>query len=291
MTVLDDVAMFGAAHIASDDVDPIYPVLRWLYDAERMDDEQRLWATILYTTYYNLTSGLQAFDAMPTAGRLPETVTRFPTGVERRGLRGGLTGPFIDGFIDALAGQSIKGWLTQSWGDDPVVNYLLLWDTWQTVKGNGRWSAFKIAEVLRRVHGFNIIAPDMRLKFCTGPLEGLRWMFPHGVSDDHRAKVFREAMIERGVDEDWEHLETVLCDFNSMRKGHYYVGHDIDQMQEQIAFAPAPIALRLREARHGSLPQAYLGELNGWNGRSAPLAKSYRDTGVMGDRAALAGAI
>lgn len=283
---LDDAAAFGLAHLASEDIDPAYPVLRHLYALYALGADRALWATVLYTTFYDLKSGIQAFKAVPEPGRLPPGIAAMPTGVERRGLRGGRTAPFIDGLLAELGERSLSEWLTEGWGDNPISNYFLLWEAWQRVKGNGRWSAFKIAEILRRVHGLNIIAPDMRLKFCTGPLEGLRWLMPSGVDDDARAEVVRREVRRRGLHVDWEHLETVLCDFNSMRKGHYYVGHDIDLMLEQANTAPGWLRNDLMDARASSLPASYLGEVKGWTGRSKALASQYRDTGVVGDRAA-----
>jgi hypothetical protein len=75
----------------------------------------------------------------------------------------------------------------------------------------------------------------------------------------------------------------VLCDFNSTRKGHYYVGHDIDQMLAQIKAAGlSPDDERLLlDIRREVFPADYLGELNGWDGVDKDRRKVYQRTGVI----------
>ena len=81
----------------------------------------------------------------------------------------------------------------------------------------------------------------------------------------------RERLAAMGVPLSWERLETVLCDFHSMVKGRYYVGHDIDQMLEQAEKAPPAIRDLILAARAATLPERYLGEVQGWSGVSDQL--------------------
>jgi len=59
-----------------------------------------------------------------------------------------------------------------------------------------------------------------------------------------------------------DQLETSLCDVNSLRKGHYYVGHDIDLMMKHLSGAGE----NFWTARRKVIPGEYLGELWGWQG-------------------------
>lgn len=290
--VLNAVSRFALGQIDSDDIDPVYPVLRALHRRLDLDEERALWLTALYLGYYNLTSALKAFRLHPFPQPLSPLAATFPCATERRGLRGGKVIPHIQGYLDVtFLGQ--RAFIQDGWGPDPIENYLLFWDQAQTVNFNGRWAAFKWSEILRKVHGYPLMAPDMRLAFCSGPREGLEWLY--SLKDatvpqlNEAGRLLAAQLAGRGVpiwtgpEPDWESLETVLCDFNSTRKGHYYVGHDIDQMLAQIKAAGlSPDDERLLlDIRREVFPADYLGELNGWDGVDKDRRKVYQRTGVI----------
>jgi hypothetical protein len=307
----EDLVTFGRHMLESQDIDPVYPVLRRLQ--ERMGltgtrDEQGLWLTVLYQAFYNLPSALAAFHRIgwSQGGKdapIREVIeaahlSELPIGVERRGLRGGLVLDYLKGYWRAVYQEaadwyvahgdnrpSQRRWMRAGWSgeESEEERYLKFWDQWQTVPYNGRWSAFKTAELLKEVHDFPMSAPDMRMQHCSGPREGLIWLYSldlGGYKARDRIKILNEyglrlrrALADRGLPLSWEHLETVLCNFNSMRQGRYYVGHDIDEMQTQILAAiernhfPGDQGRdQLQElilARREALPERYLGEYNG----------------------------
>lgn len=301
----DDLARFGTAMLESKDIDPVYPVLGRLQEKLGLTgtrDEEGLWLTVLYQAFYNLPSALVAFRRIgwPVSrqGYCEANLHELPIGTERRGLRGGMVRDYLHGYWSAVHHEatdwyvkhggtnkpSQRRWMRAFWTGEETAEerYLKFWDQWQTIPYNGRWSAFKTAELLKEVHDFPMDAPDMRMQHCSGPREGLIWLY--GLDNLGRYKALervrilndyglrlRRALADRGLPLSWEQLETILCNFNSMRQGKYYVGHDIDEMQDQIRKAMILDTFKgwpegfsaLVEARQETIPMDYLGEFNG----------------------------
>jgi hypothetical protein len=308
---LQHIVDFGVAMLESRDIDPIYPLLEYLYRdrlGETPDREERaLWQTVLYVAFYNLPSALTAYreigwpetSDLKLEDRIPVAhLSRLPIGTERRGLRGGMVTTYLQGYWRTVRrhGGNQERWMQQGWGDAPPLpewRYNLFWDTWQQVKYNGRWSAFKTAEILSTVHRFPMAAPDMRMAHCSGPREGLIWLYDldlSGMKASDRVKYLdgyglhlRRQLADRGLPLSWEQLETVLCNFNSMRQGKYYVGHDIDELQGQIEAATAYLhpgdEASLWKARRAVIPCRYLGEGGGWSGVQHARMRVYLDEG------------
>jgi hypothetical protein len=299
--LLRDFSAFGAVLIASEDVDPLYPILKWL--EKDMEPEQALWFTFLYMAFYNVSSALQAFESMEYPQQLPYMFRNLPIATERRNLRAGvgILRGHVDDYVrrcEGAGGQ--QAFLQAGWGADPAANYETFWETAQTVYQNGRWAAFKWAEILKKVHGWNLEAPDMRMQFCSGPKAGLCDMFDLDEKAMEKAGEsgiwalnfyganLRQLAIQHGlVVPDWETLETVLCNFHSLRNGRYYVGHDIDELQETIDASDLGDYNKhwLYMARESVLPREYLGEFNGWHGVDKAANRLYRDTGLIYTRA------
>lgn len=293
--LMDDLARFARYQLATRDIDPVYPVLRALYGAHpEWSREMRLWHTLLYVAYYNLPSSYRAFQHVSTPENvhlIPFDILRLPTGIERRGLRGGF---HMQEHLYDLAqrwrasGHNLEAMLTQGFGTDPCVNWERLQWTLRLIKYNGRWAAYKTGEILMKVHDFNVEPTDMGMAFSSGPRWGLAQFFgPMEGNDpetiDHlnqEAEVLHNyLMSEYGMIIGIEELETVLCDFHSLSSGRYYVGKDIDEMQEQIHAQETPTRrfTELWQARRAALPPRYLGECHGRSGIDRERLKAYRD--------------
>lgn len=285
-SLLSDFVTFGRELIRSQDVDPLYPVLKEL---ERgMSEEQALWFTFLYMTFYNVGSATAAYHILPTPDcRAP--LPKLDIATERRNLRGGKVRPHLDHYLAlVLRHGSQKAFSQQGWGMDWERNYEAFWRTAQTIWQNGRWAAFKWSEILKKVHGWHLAAPDMRMEFCSGPKAGLMDMFnltrdPGVMMLNEYGEILRDCAARQGLDiPDWETLETVLCNFHSLRNGRYYIGHDIDELQAVIEHSPLTVNQRAwLYAARGVLPAEYRGELNGWQGIDKAANRLYRDAGVI----------
>lgn len=307
--LLPDIVAFGRQLLRSKDIDPLYPILAFL--EEGMDEEDALWFTTVYVAWYHLPSAVTAHGTLLSLakGHLSlEQAKQLPTGVERRNNRGGRVIDHLKDFrrnareYGSKNGGSIRSFLTDSDSLASGKRTLALHDNWhivneqlQRVHGNGRWAAYKHCEILRRVHDWPILAPDMGNQFSSGPREGLATLFgdlegqgPEVIAELDKRGVDLQCMFaERGLDVDIEELETILCNWKSLRKGKYYVGHDIDELQEQIEQARDAGKLsmsdfmRLIEARLHCLPNHYLGELSERHGIDKRRMTAYRDRGKV----------
>lgn len=279
-------AVFSKYHLASEDIDPVYPVLRYLQ--RDMDVEQQLWHTFLYVAWYNLASGHDVFLRFPEPCdrkliRWAKTERR-PTGVERRNLRGPNMVNHLLSYLDEMDEWPNQGSFYMAEADPKArslearnANWLAVNQQVQQIYGNGRWAGYKLGEILRRVNGFPIEAPDMGNQHSSGPREGLARFYgevPGESTDtiqllDDMGLDLQRRLANVGIEVDVEHLETLLCDWKSTAKGKYYVGHDTDLMYEQVMHAHTEGHIsteglaQILEARVASLPQEYLAEISG----------------------------
>jgi hypothetical protein len=151
----------------------------------------------------------------------------------------------------------------------------------QRLPHGGPWSSYKFADLLAHVHGQPITANDLGIGGggeTAGPIPGMTLVTG---SDWRRCSrdvgLQRELLGEarhRGVGfSGLDQLETSLCDYNSLVRGRYYLGHDIDQQMSALERAGSPA---LWEAR-AVFPDAYRGELHDWFGVRKPLKAMWRD--------------
>jgi hypothetical protein len=295
---IEAVANFAREHVASRDIDPVYPVARYLQ--RTFGRERALWHSLVYVAYYNIASCETAFDALSNWlwADVPvnEALLKLPTGTERRNLR---TAQRMMVHLSSLAECSELGgfdrWLREGLGPDAYANWNLLDERLQTPWGNGRWASYKTREVLWKVNDFPLAAPDTGMANSSGPRDGLAVIFPQSAEwtgNDPNTIGQLEALawwlrdelqVRWEVNLPIEELETVLCDYHALVEGRYYVGHDIDQMLEQTTNDGVGREARERilEARAATLPHAYLGELNGWWGVDSDRKRTYRDERVL----------
>lgn len=312
---LRDVVAFGHHLVKSKDIDPLYPVLSWIHDKLGLDKEQRYWHSFLYVAWYNLPSAQVAFDICPrfNAKGIDKLIKAidpaWPTGIERRANRGGKVRKHIADYVQRLSEE--YGWSQEEFYTRDLVpealfnpderlehlhqNWRVLNERIQTIYGNGRWAAYKHLEILRRVNGLPLEAPDMGNQFSSGPREGLALLYREieGQGAEVIAKLdsqgldLQRKLAKRGLNLDIEELETLLCNWKSLYKGKYYAGHDIDEFAEQIdkAMAMGHLSKKraelLWEARAATLPPEYLGEANGWHGVQKKRNSAYKRTGKV----------
>lgn len=285
---MSDFLMFSKPYIECRDVDPLYDVLRAVCDLRGYGTKARIKYVLWYQMWYNLASAETAW----THGLNIETA-KLPTGVERRGFRNGYNmlrhwDEVICKLLNSDQLYNVAG--TGTWND---VGELLM-----TVWGNGRWAAYKGCELLQKVCGLPIKPTDMGHAHSSGPRKGLALLFEgapdHDRQDAEAIAWLDEAsndllalMLSYGIKCDMGEAETACCDFHTLHDGRYYVGHDIDHLQEAINKSDCPTKTQLMYARKISLPNHYLGELNGWSGVDKPRCKLYRDESIIAVRTQL----
>jgi Alpha-glutamyl/putrescinyl thymine pyrophosphorylase clade 2 len=302
--LIEDFVTFSDEMIYSKDIDPVYPILAETYDSLDLEDESRLWFTFLYMAYHMLPSATAAFERHPKPGPLDGDMLKLPMMMQRRNLRGGKLQSHVASYLRAIEGSSQDSWIRNGFRAGEAMreyNFEAFWLTSQSVWGNGRLAAYKWAEILEYVHGYQMRAPDMRLKDCLGPRRGVELVYdmlgaptaPLNIAGDDVKYRLQEGL---GRELRWAEVETCLCDFAAMLQGRFYVGHDIDEIQEQITdYASRTVWKRQRvpsilfQAREGAIPHEYLGELMGWQGRDDKLKRSYRTDGLIQSRRGVLG--
>lgn len=294
-----DFRRFHRLAVETGDVDPVYPVLRAYGAWHGTTHENLLRLTFLHVAYYNLGSAIRAWHHLGTE----DERLRLPTGVERRGHRDPRKLARHLAQLDYIANDrgGYTGWLDRAMADEdtPEGRWDAVSDAVLSLYGNGRWAAYKACEMLAKVNGYELHAPDMGHAYSSGPRKGLELLVPNLPAGNSRDAVqvldlASVALVAELGDEglpgaDVETVETTLCDFHATVTGGYYVGHDIDLLLAALlAWTPEtlPGHAVLMEARRTSFPDAYLGELHGWTGPDRVRKRAYKDTGVIVERAA-----
>jgi hypothetical protein len=287
MSLRTDFYFFARAQLVSGDIDPMYPVLREFYTTERLEPEIALWRTLLYVTWYHIGSAAHVWRKYPTPRALTvEDVRGLATGTERRGFRGNALAAVHVNAVLAHAPGGLTQYFDQLTSAGGEAGWARARQELQTIAWLGPWASYKWADLLKNVHGYPITANDIGVggnSETAGPvpgmvrLTGLTWQeCARGIETQRRLLAESQAagVPFTGLDQ----LETALCDFNSLCKGGYYVGHDIDQQMTQLASVPEP---GLWEARGRAFPERYLGERGGWSGVRKELKSLYAKTGKL----------
>lgn len=268
--LFDVFCRFGAAQVESWDIDPTYPVLERIYDLEEVSPNNRLWRTFLYVTFYNLGSSYRVWSAYPEPTLPNLDDLNQPTGIERRGFRARpeVVRRHIESALEVSQGDFVA-WV-ESYGEGEAG-----WDTARdAMKGlhyGGDWSAYKWADLLLNVHHLPLIASDFGVgggSETAGPIPGMVILTGHNWKDCATKIDLQKSLFERcreagapfrGLDQ----VETCLCDFNSLVKGRYYMGHDIDAQMGHFRSGEVP---GLFWSARDVFPDRYRGERNGWFG-------------------------
>lgn len=284
--VLDDLVVFARAMLDSGDLEPWAAILRDLRDVGALDEEGAYWSVKLYNAFDSLGSAMGARRRWPSPEAWAEaddraTVIEFPCTQERRGLRGGKVGRHLDDYVGYLAGMRQAEWIsTAIVGDDPLVDFMRLEPHLRAVWGVGRQTAFEWAEFLAKVCDVPVSAPDARLWESEGPRRALQRLYgnpsPTAQWLNERAEECRAHLAEHDVVLPWEDFETVICDFNVMRDGRYYVGRHLAALREEIDEAPEDERPMLVAAWERIVPEPWR-EIR--PGIDRALLKVYRDSG------------
>jgi hypothetical protein len=285
--VLTDLAAFARTELAAGDIEPWAAVLAAARGAGLLPGERAAWAVKAYNAYDDLASAWALITAWPTPQAWAEDpggvhAADWPCGRERRNLRGGLVVRHFASYWHAVELYgSQQGWLAEAYPPrttpqgafEPLLRWL------RQVWGTGRQAAFEWAEFAAKVLGAGVDAPHGALWESSGPRESLERIY--GCPDPGRAWLedaahsCRDHLAAHGAPLTWWDFETVICDFNVMRKGRYYPGQHLSMISEEIAQAGDP---GLAKAYAAAIPPA-------WHAAPAgvdkALARHYAATGKI----------
>lgn len=268
--LFQDFVTFANGQIDSGDLDPMYPVLREVYRREGVEREQALWRTFLFVAWYHVGSAILAWRQWPepTEVKVPGA---WPTGVERRGFRG--QPRLVEEHVSALLvyvrrHKSLAYWIGELVsGKTPEQGWDAVRAAYSALPFAGPWSSYKWADLLKHVHGVPISASDLGVggnSPTAGPIPGMvhltgRTWYACANRRRLQRALYRLARCAGCRADGLDQLETALCDFNSLCKGRYYVGHDLDQQAEQLKLVHAPDVFW--DARRRVFPARHLAEL------------------------------
>lgn len=233
-----DFELYSRALIESKDVDPVYPVVKWI--VERYDFQPE-WFVFVYTAFYNLESAIIMCREMPDTAswdqgrfismRNNSELRKF--GHERRGSCRNIQnqiGLFEDAihFVDRLPPSE-------------ELDNRGFRDGLMACSFQGEWASFKAAELFEKsldyktltIHDLGLEGKDPNRN--DGPVGGLRWLY--GRDNRYTENIyptwnrFGAALAEAwGVD--MGEVETCLCKWHKVVTGKYWIGHDIAEFFE-----------------------------------------------------------
>ena len=287
--LFSDFVRFSTAYVRSWDIDPTYPVLRYVQNVRRLTQEQKYWHTILYLTWYNMGSAEIAFTSYKTPCVPGRELFGLPTGTERRGMRGNYNYiEFLASVVEKVQKHgSLGAWIVNSTRAGGEKGWIEIRREVEGLRWGGTWASFKFADLLSNVHSIPITANDIGVGGKgknAGPVPGMVQLT--GLSWEEAATnvLAQKELLERSKAAGvpfigLEQLETALCDFNSLTHGRYYHGHDIDSQQHHLQ--TAGVGKVYWDARLHSFPNTMLGELNGWEGVRPERKLVYANTGII----------
>jgi hypothetical protein len=289
------------------DYDPFHPLI--IHMGKGLPPEEFLWLSVYYMAFYNIGSAYAAFHGASRNKPLPAWFDKLPIGVQRRNLRGGRVRAHLESFANkAREHGGLQAFLTKGFTGDQRADWQRLKDAVQSVWGNGRWSVYTSSELYQKANKLPVWPCDVMNDGSTGPRAGLSRLYEIELPRTKEAVVTLDRLADKTFDwakaqiktkipylpkghYDYGMLESQLCDFNSLCKGRYYVGRDIDRDQERIRAAEKALKVLgqrmslapVWDARAVVFSRRFLGEFSGWLGRTDYAKTYYVRTGRVAD--------
>lgn len=282
--LLADLVEFARVETESGDVEPWAAVIGAV--AGQLGPEPAAQLLTLYNCYDDLGSAWRLLQRwpdprIPLTGAARAAATVQPISPERRNLYGGRILRRCDAYTSYLDGRTALEWLRGGLpAADPAANFLPMQAHLRQIWGVGRLAAFEWSEFWAKVSGVSVEAPDAHLWESSGPRESLQHLYSNTSPDagwlDSTAAACKATLAAAGVVLSWWDFETVICDFNVMRKGRYYPGQHIAMIRAEIGSLDEPGRGLLAAALESVVPAPWSDIPPGIDRTLRPL---YRDTG------------
>ncbi len=271
---LADLVAFGRLSVEAADIEPWAATIaamtrRDVVGAAALSREGALWMLTLYNTTDDLLSALTIKSIADTpaswrrvgeAGR--EAVAQVKVGRERRNLYGGRILRRMDEYVFRLGTQEQAAWFGEATpyptalnNFEPAMKHL------QRVWGVGRLAAFEWVEFLHKIDGLRVETGDAALWESSGPRQSLERIYARPAADRCQltdwAWETKTHLAAEGVPLSWWDFETLVCDFNVMRKGRYYPGKHLAMLSEEIEGLPEVWRIPWRAAYDSVVPEPW----------------------------------
>ncbi|MFD7157946.1 hypothetical protein ACFV9C_25315 [Kribbella sp. NPDC059898] len=287
---LSDLATFAHLEWVSRDVEPWADLITELHRSGALDTEAALWVLYLYNAYDDFGSAWTAYARWPTPRAWATAPDRtdaadLPIMTERRNLYAGKMLLRHASYTRYVGTGTQAEWLSSALdGPDRERNWNRMLAFTRQVWGVGRQASFEWTEFISKVLDWPLDAPDGCLWESSGPRESLQRLYGNPTPTrgwlEHHAEVCRAELYAAGVELKWVDFETVICDFNVMRKGRYYVGQHLAALRAEILSAPADDRPTLEAAWNVAIPAPWSGIAPGVD---KALRGAYRRTGAILD--------
>jgi hypothetical protein len=274
---------FAKLQLVTEDIDPQFCLLRSYYNHAGVQKKNRLWLTLLYLTWYHFGSAEKMWRLYPEQRIIKKTHV-LPTGKNRRLFRGtNRAVEYLNSITETIG--DINKWTDNQVRSGGKSGWTRARMSFEAIHCNGPWSSYKWCDMLKFVHEYPITAPDIGDKkgVGAGPIAGLSSLTKlswNECSDSKVAiKLYRDCKHKFGVPlNGLDQLESILCNWQGVVRGRYYVGHDIDRDQEQLLENSELWSVRSKVYKKHTL-----GEHNGWHGVRKHIKPLYRERGIIHD--------
>ncbi len=271
---LADLAEFGRLSVQAADIEPWAAIIaamtrREVAGAAALSREAALWMLTLYNTTDDLLSALTIASVAPTPAawrRVGEDgrarVAGVKVGRERRNLYAGKILRRMDDYVFRLGTQDQARWFAEATpyvvalnNFEPAMRHLM------RVWGVGRLAAFEWVEFLHKIDGLRVETGDAALWESSGPRESLERIYGRSATDRCQltdwAWETKMHLAAQGVALTWWDFETLICDFNVMRKGRYYPGKHLAMLSEEVADLPEVWRVPWQAAYNAVVPEPW----------------------------------
>jgi hypothetical protein len=237
-----EVLEFGQALVETGDLDPVYIYLT----AKKLKDPAlRRWL-LAYSMFYHVgvSDYLSQYEDDEFWKAVGKDFQTFPRGEERRHFRGQVA-------INAVTYMSefVPETVVDYWYKDLKFKEVIA--AIQTLPLYGPWISFKLADMGERCLGLNIDFSECELNFYKEPRMGAALVLTGNPNYPIQGKEVlsvvdyittnlndKDLRAPPGGDRrlNIQEAETILCKYKSFKKGHYYVGKDIEAVKKAITW-------------------------------------------------------
>lgn len=296
---LDEYADYHFAMYDAGDIDPTYPMLRYLVDRFELNTEQCYWLAYLYSLTYCGATVFYIYNEFPDFENVNlDRMTRWWTEnkhnlvfqTDRRWIRSN------DQFVPAVA--SYRNWIGNRTQErrfslfnhpDPKVAYFRAYQSASEIYQMGRFALFLYLEAIHVVTGYKMIPHELDLRNSLSSRNGLVYALGedallrgHEYGDqplpgpvyivlkeelDNILSLLKALRPEARVDI-WN-VETTLCAYKKYKRGKQYIGYYINRQAKEIEAMQANVQDGvswnvLWDFRASEFDQEYLEEMVKW---------------------------
>jgi hypothetical protein len=245
--------------IVSWDVDPAYPLMKYIIDRYELSREQQYWMMWLYGVFYHVASVHWVMQEFPDfelvdVDRLERWHAKHWRLLQYETDRRHEKGLFVDRF------KSYKSWVGEGTQEDKFVGLLDpngdIYESYRRVnkslnqlRGFGRYALFYYTEALARCVGLPIMCDHTPLKDCDSSRNGLCHAIKRedlvdckNLSKAELAFLHKEELelmdeikaLNPSIPVDFWFMETVECAYKGLFRRRRYIGYYIDRLYEEI---------------------------------------------------------